>query len=454
MSAKSTRGEDTIYARASGAGKAGVAVYRISGRQSLSIVKALVGKRIDLRQAVLVDVIDPADSSLIDRGLAILFEGPKSFTGEDVVEFHLHGSRAVEASLYEALTHLGARPAEAGEFTLRALRNEKLDLTQVEALADLIDSETTLQRKQALGQMDGRLSSLAEGWRQRLLAIMAPLEADIDFPDEGDVPAAVAALAGPEMVALSEELKAYLEASGQALAIREGVSIAVIGPPNAGKSSLVNALAGSDIAIVSDIAGTTRDIVETRLDLSGIVATVADTAGLRRQTDDTIEQEGMRRAHAYAQSADLRVAVLDPGAEFVSRETLALLAPGDILVWSRADQDLAIPDEAPIEEVAALAVSSKTGAGLAALLDLLKDRVSHETGAEPALTRARHVGAVEEAIAALARAEEKLSQTSDLAPELAAEDARLAARALGSITGAVGVEDVLGEIFSSFCIGK
>lgn len=444
------KGEDTIYARASGAGKAGVAVYRISGRQSLSIVKALVGKRIDLRQAVLADLKDPADGSLIDRGLVILFESPKSFTGEDVVEFHLHGSRAVEMSLYETLAALGARPAEAGEFTLRALKNEKLDLTQVEALADLIDSETILQRKQALGQLDGRLSNLAEGWRQRLLAIMAPLEVDIDFPDEGDVPAAVAALAGPEMEALSDELKAYLGASDQARAIREGVSIAVIGPPNAGKSSLVNALAGSEVAIVSDIAGTTRDIVETRLDLGGIVATVADTAGLRHKTNDMIEQEGMRRARAYAQSADLRIAVLDPGAEFVSRETLALLVEGDILVWSRADQDPAIPDDTAPGGVSALSVSSKNNKGVPALLDLLKARVSRETGAEPALTRARHVKAVEETIAALARAQEKLSQ----APELAAEDARLAARALGSITGAVGVEDVLGEIFSSFCIGK
>lgn len=443
------KGEDTIYARASGAGKAGVAVYRISGRQSLSIVKALVGKRIALREAVLASLRDPADGSLIDRGLVILFEAPASFTGEDVVEFHLHGSRAVEMSLYETLARLGARPADAGEFTLRALRNEKLDLTQVEALADLIDSETTLQRKQALGQLDGRLSGLAEGWRKRLLAIMAPLEADIDFPDEGDVPAAVAAQAGPEMATLIDELKHYLAASKQAQTIREGVSIAVIGPPNAGKSSLVNALAGSEVAIVSDIAGTTRDIVETRLDLGGVVATVADTAGLRHQTEDAIEQEGMRRARAYAEAADLRIAVLDPSTEFVSRETLALMWEGDLLAWSHADKQPAIPETA-LKGVTAVSVSSKTGEGLPALLDLLKARVSRETSEEPALTRARHVKAAEEAIAALSRAKKKLSQS----PELAAEDARLAVRALGSITGAVGVEDVLGEIFSSFCIGK
>lgn len=450
MSADLNIKKDTIYARASGAGKAGVAVYRVSGPDVSRIVKALVGKRIVLREAVLAALRDPADGALIDRGLVILFQEPASFTGEDVAEFHLHGSRAVEAALYETLSRLGARPADAGEFTLRALRNEKLDLTQVEALADLIEAETTLQRKQALGQLDGRLSALAEGWRRRLLAVMAPLEADIDFPDEGDVPAAVAARAGPEMVALREELTSYLAASAQAQTIREGLSIAVIGPPNAGKSSLVNALAGSEVAIVSDIAGTTRDIVETRLDLGGVVATVADTAGLRRQTEDVIEQEGMRRARAYAERADLRIGVLDPEAEFVSRETLALMWPGDILVWSRADADPAIPDIDVPEGVVTMPVSSKTAAGIPALVERLMGRFSRETGAEPLLTRARHAQAVEMAIAALERAEASLAA----APELAAEDARMAARALGGITGAVGVEDVLGEIFSSFCVGK
>jgi len=267
---------DTIFARASGAGKAGVAVYRISGPDAFRIFNAFVGKRIITRAAAYVTLRDPADRSVIDKGLAILFENPKSFTGEDVAEFHLHGSRAVETALYEALSRLGARPAEAGEFTLRALKNGKLDLAQAEALADLIDAETILQKKQALGQLDGRLSALAEGWRAQILAVMAPLEADIDFPDEGDVPAAVAASAGPAIRALQESLTAFLNQSVSARRIREGVSIAVIGAPNAGKSSLVNALAGSDVAIVSEIAGTTRDIVETRLDLG------AKTGGRRR----------------------------------------------------------------------------------------------------------------------------------------------------------------------------
>jgi len=441
---------DTIYARASGAGKAGVAVYRLSGPAALSVAGTLVGKNPRPREAAVTKLRDPADGSIIDQGLVILFEGPASFTGEDVAEFHLHGSRAVEIALYDALARLGARPAEAGEFTLRALRNDKLDLTQVEALADLIDSETTLQRKQALGQLGGRLSEAAEGWRRRLLAIMAPLEADIDFPDEGDVPAAVAARAGPEMTALRRELESYLAASAQAQTIREGLSVAVLGPPNAGKSSLVNALAGSDVAIVSNVAGTTRDIIETRLDLGGVVAVVADTAGLRDETEDAIEREGMRRARAYAEQADVRLGVLDPGAAVVSRETLARLRPGDALIWTRADRSAATPNTPLGEDIAVLSLSSTTGAGIDALVDFLKAKVSRGTGAEPLLTRARHAQAVERAIAALIRAEEALAAS----PELAAEDARLAARALGGVTGAVGVEDVLGEIFSSFCIGK
>lgn len=446
-----TGDRDTIFARASGAGKAGVAVYRLSGQQSLSIARQLVGKQINNREAVLAALNDPADGALIDRGLVILFKGPASYTGEDVAEFHLHGARAVETALYEALSRLGAQPAEAGEFTLRALRNGKLDLAQAEALADLIDSETIQQRKQALGQLEGRLSSLAEDWRRRILTVMAPLEADIDFPDEGDVPAAIAAAAGPAIAGLKDQLTDFINQSGRARMIREGVSIAVIGPPNAGKSSLVNALAGSEVAIVSDIAGTTRDIVETRLDLGGIVATLADTAGLRGMAGDKIEEEGVKRARARAEAADLRIAVLDPESEFISRETLELLQRNDFLVWSKSDLDPAIPALPLPDGVKILALSSKSGAGMAEFLAALTEKVAGggDSGGT-ALTRARHVAAVEEAIAALTRAEAHIAT----APELAAEDARLAARALGQITGAVGVEDVLGEIFSSFCIGK
>lgn len=454
---------DTIYARASGAGKAGVAVFRVSGPKSHSIANALVGKRIKARDPKLVALRAPSDGAIIDRGLAILFKAPASFTGEDVAEFHLHGARAVETALYEALSALGARPAEAGEFTFRALKNSKLDLAQAEALADLIDAETTLQRMQALGQLEGRLSAQAEGWRKLILEVMAPLEADIDFPDEGGVPAAVAARAAPAIAALKRELSAFILNSRRARTIREGVMAAIIGPPNAGKSSLVNALAGSDVAIVNEAPGTTRDIIETRLDLGGIVVTLADTAGLANATADDIEREGVARARARGKAADLRLLVVD-GAQCVSRETLlagedetvpretlALLQPGDFLIWNKADiaGDVRRAGKSEFNEHV---VSAKTGAGMAELVAALTQSVAGPAsgGDGPALTRARHVNAVEDALTALTRAEAHI----ETAPELAAEDARLAVRALGGITGAVGVEDILGEIFSSFCIGK
>lgn len=444
--------EETIYARASGAGKAGVAVFRLSGAGAHPIATAIIGKKTTIRMPALAMLRDPASGAPIDRGLVILFAGPASFTGEDVAEFHLHGSSAVEAFLFETLSRLGARPAEAGEFTLRAFRNGKLDLAQAEALADLIDSETTLQRMQALGQLDGRLSSLAAGWRKRLIAVLAPLEADIDFPDEGDVPAAVAARAGIAIHQLKEELIIFLNQSRRARMIRRGAAIAVIGAPNAGKSSLVNALAGAAVAIVSDQPGTTRDVVEARLDLDGVLLTIADTAGLRGHTDDPIEREGMARAKQRAEDADFRILVIDPGD--VSRETQQfsehLLRPGDFIVWSKADKFSPPAADLP-EGVSSFSLSSKTGAGLDALTGALREAVAGDQQADgAALTRARHVAAVEKAIDALSRAEALIER----APELAAEDARLAARALGGITGAVGVEDILGEIFSRFCIGK
>ena len=394
---------DTIFARASGAGRAGVAVYRISGPDAVRILKQLVGKEIAQREAAYVAIRDPADGSVIDRGLALLFSGPKSFTGEDVAELSLHGARSVEEALYAALASLGARPAEAGEFTLRALKNAKLDLAQVEALADLIDSETTLQRKQALGQLDGRLSETAEGWRKELLAVMAPLEADIDFPDEGDVPAAVAARAGPAIARLKTSLTTFLNQSVSARKIREGVSIAIIGPPNAGKSSLVNALAGSEVAIVSDIAGTTRDIVEARLDLGGVLATVADTAGLRSiagMAGDVIEEEGVKRAKKRAENADIRVLVVDAsevisretlfegGVENVPRETLELLQPGDMIVLNKWDKARGATSPHQSPETAhspytELPVSAETGAGMAAFLDALTQKATGCGGRSP-----------------------------------------------------------------------
>lgn len=459
--------DDTIFARASGAGRAGVAVFRLSGPRVLAIVGSLCERLPAPREAALRQLRYKA-SDLIDQGLVILFPGPASFTGEDVAELHLHGGPAIEAALYEALAALGARPAEAGEFTRRALANGKLDLAEVEGLADLLDAETNLQRMQALGQFGGRLSKAAEGWRNRLLAIMAPLEADIDFPDEEDIPAAIAARAGPEIAALIKELEDHEKAAGAAKTIRNGVKVAIIGAPNAGKSSLLNLLAGSERAIVSETPGTTRDVIEVRLDLGGMLVSLFDTAGLREGSADLIEIEGMRRTRMMAESADIRIRMIDVTAEAVgpgsvSRETNSaegrpqsplnavfdLVGPEDFTVLNKID--LAPGAVRPAAGARVFPLSAKSGEGAPALIEALTRAVSGKAGEAGALlTRARHTDAVRTAIRHLDAAERRLAA----GPELAAEDVRLAARALGGITGAVGVEDVLAAIFASFCIGK
>ena len=452
--------DDTIFARASGAGRAGVAVFRLSGAKAAEIAMRVCGRNLQPRKAIFTRFCTADDHRLIDEGIVIYFPGPGSFTGEDVVEFQTHGSPAVEDAIYTALAGAGARLAEPGEFTRRALINGKLDLAQAEALADLIDAETETQRQQALGQLGGRLSTHAIAWRDRLIAIAAPLEADIDFPDEEGVPAAVAARAGPAIDALLTELHAARASGEKGRLVREGVRIAIIGAPNAGKSSLLNRLAGTDRAIVSERAGTTRDVIDVRLDLDGVAATVFDTAGLREQHTDEIEAEGMRRSVETAKNADLRVFVVDVSREtgkvwpesqytieVVSRETGAPAAPGDFLLLNKIDlNDHLIPTGE------AFALSAKTGAGMAEFLDALKATIRRLAGDDDArlLTRRRHVEAVDRAIPLLERARAFVASDA----ELAAEDVRLAARALGAITGAVDTEDLLDAIFSSFCIGK
>lgn len=394
--------------------------------------------------------------NVIDQGLAILFPAPSSFTGEDVLELHLHGSRAVEFDLYAALSDQEARLAEPGEFTLRAMKNGKLDLSQVEALGDLIDSETTLQRMQALGQLEGAVSEHIHAWRVLLLKILTPLAADIDFPDEDDVPAAIAANALPEIDALRAELESALSGAGAAKRIREGAQVVLLGAPNAGKSSLLNRLAGSDIAIVSDQPGTTRDVVEARLDLSGMLVTVADTAGLRDATHDAIEAEGMRRSLLRAREADLRILVIDSTTGMdVPRGTIDLLNPGDVVALNKSD--IAIGERKNLPDFSSLKVqqcevSAITGQGVAKMLELIGNHLDVDEGGSQTrfLTRQRHVDAVAEAIQALDRARENVLAY----PELAAEDLRLAERAFSRLVGAVDVEDILGEVFSSFCIGK
>ena len=452
---------DTIFAKASGHGRAGVAVYRVSGPAAFFITKELIGMVPAVRRVVFKSFSDPQTGNIFDDGLALTFKGPASFTGEDVAEFQLHGAVSVETALYQILTKLGARPAEAGEFTLRALKNGKMDLAQVEALADLIDSETSIQNKQALGQLHGRLSAHAARWRQGLLEILTPLEAEIDFPDEEGVPKHISAAAISAIDSLLSELRVFLENSETAKQIRDGVRIAIIGAPNAGKSSLLNALSGSERAIVSDIAGTTRDIVEARLDLGGMLVTLIDTAGIR-DAGDAIEQEGIKRAKTAASDADMRLLLMPSDAGHIDQNTTLapLVTKDDLILVTKIDLSAGSRENTSNEQAKKMGaragadvmhISSQTGDGISALIGALTNRFAQRADIEDgALTRARHVKAVSEAIDYLTRAKQALT----LAPELAAEDGRLAARALGSITGDVGVEDVLGEIFSSFCIGK
>lgn len=445
---------DTIYALASAAGRAGVAVVRVSGPLAFQSLSALTDPLPlpDIRQAAVRRFKTP-EGAFIDEGVAVRFQGPNSFTGEDVVEYHVHGGRAVVDALIAALADFeGHRLAGHGEFTRRGFENGRMDLTAAEAIADLIAAETEAQREQALSQMVGGLSRLYDGWADRLTKSLAHLEADIDFPDE-DLPEGVAGLVRPVIRQVSFEIEQHLNDGRRGERLREGVKIAVVGAPNAGKSSLINALAQRDVAIVSDIPGTTRDIIEVHMNLGGYPVIVADTAGLRpdqigQHGHDAIEQEGIRRALQYAQDADIVLLLFD-GATLPSLDpnTLKLLDSRALAYASKAD----IARAAPRLKGGALgSFSVATGEGLDKLVADLTRKVSDVMGASdrPYLTRARHREALTQTVDALARAE------GAMLPELIAEDVRLAVRSLGRITGRVDVEDLLDIIFRDFCIGK
>jgi len=433
------RDRDTIYALSSAAGRAGIAVLRASGPQAGAALEALSGEALPPPRMASLRTFHDA-SGEIDRGLALWFPGPASFTGEDCAELHVHGGRAVvEAMLAALAAQPGLRPAEPGEFTRRAVENGKMDLTAAEALADLIDAETQGQRRQALRQYEGALFALYEDWRARLIRASAWAEASIDFSDE-ELPDGVLAETNTVLNKIADEIQNHLSDSSSGELVREGVHLTVIGLPNAGKSSLINALAKRDVAIVSEMPGTTRDVIEVRLDLGGYLVTIADTAGLRA-SPDAIEQEGVRRALARAEEADLVLLLLD-GSD--PHTDLAELPRADLVVWNKADLPWPHPREGS-------RLSLKTGEGLSALLETLTAKVRALVERQmdsPPLTRARHRHALEEALAALRRA----IQADE--SELTAEDIRLTLRALGRITGRVDIEDVLDVVFRDFCIGK
>jgi tRNA modification GTPase len=452
---------DTIYAPATAAGRAAVAVLRVSGPRADAALAALTGRPLPPpRVATLRKLTDPVRGEPLDEALVLWFPGPRSFTGEDMAELHLHGGRAVLAGVVAALAALpGLRLAEPGEFTRRAFDAGKLDLAEVEGIGDLIAAETEAQRRQALRQLAGELGRLTESWRARLLRALAHAEAEIDFPDE-DVPGGLIAALGPVLRDLAAEIRRQLADDRRGERLRDGVSIAIVGPPNAGKSSLLNRLARREAAIVAATAGTTRDVVEVQLDLDGYPVVVADTAGLRdlegrdvegaSSAHDEIEREGMRRALARAEAADLKLLVLDATQPAIDPAIQALADANTIVVANKIDAAAGAAPKLP--GYPGYAISAKTGAGLDRLLAALSAAVATRLGAAdttaPVITRARHREVLTACAAALDRA---LAGTE---AELIAEDVRLAARALGRITGRVGVEDVLDLIFREFCIGK
>jgi tRNA modification GTPase len=399
------------------------------------------------RRMVVRGILDPETSEEIDRGLIVWFEAPHTETGEMMAELHLHGGRAVVNAALAAIARLGfCRLAEPGEFTRRSFEHGKLDLTRAEAIADLVAAETEQQRRLAKQQMEGALQRLYEDWRTLGLRALAHLEAAIDFPDE-DLPPGIGAEVAQGIAQLQGEIAAHLD-DRRGERLREGVHIAIVGPPNAGKSSLLNLLAGRDAAIVSETAGTTRDVIEVHFDLGGWPVVLADTAGLRGSTD-AIEQEGVRRARARAASADLRVLVLDAASDWQA-EMAALTAATER--WDPARDIVVVnkTDLAAASGVGIVPLSATSGAGLPDLLARLERSAAllMEEGAVPPLTRARHREALVEAHAALGRAQ----GASEVA--LAAEDLRLAMRALGRITGTVRIDELLDVIFRDFCIGK
>ncbi|MGB3246891.1 MAG: tRNA uridine-5-carboxymethylaminomethyl(34) synthesis GTPase MnmE, partial [Sulfitobacter sp.] len=427
---------DTIFAQATALGRAGVSVVRLSGPKAHEIASLIASPLPSVRSASLRQVTDLSGAP-IDQALVLIFDSPNSFTGEDVVEFHLHGSIAVVQAVLRILSEISdTRLADPGEFTRRALENDRLDLTQVEGLADLIESETEAQRKQALNVLSGRFGAKVEGWRGNLIRAAALLEATIDFADE-DVPVDVS----PEVRALLSSVQAALEmeVEGTKVAerIRFGFEVAIVGAPNAGKSTLLNALAGRDAAITSSVAGTTRDVIEVRMDLGGLPVTLLDTAGLR-ETEDEVETQGVARAIARAQSADLRVFLVEPG-----EDTLLTPEPADIVLRPKAD----------LLEDTKKAISGKTGVGVSELIARIQTVLTERSASVGLATHERHRNAMLAASVPLEEAVKLLELGPDHY-ELVSAELRFAIRALEVLVGRIDAENLLDEIFSSFCLGK
>lgn len=450
--------QETIFALSSAPGKAGVSIIRVSGPKAWEGLQNLIGEQKSptpryAAQRYLYNSVPRETGSIIDHAMVIGFVAPQSFTGEDVIEYHCHGSPAVIEEMLSVLSKMeGHRLAEHGEFTRRAFENGKMDLTAAEAIADLIDAETLAQKEQALTQMGGALADLYHGWADELTKALAYIEAIIDFPDE-EVPDEETAKARPAVETLHSQISDYLNDNRRGERLRDGVKVAVIGAPNAGKSSLVNALARREVAIVSDMAGTTRDVIEVPLNLGGYPVLLSDTAGLRpdqigNSDHDRIESEGMRRALQRAEEADITILLFDGTADAPDPHTLNLLDERALCVVNKSD----VSRETISLFGDTIVISTKTEDGFDQLLDILTDKIKtqimHSANNMPSLTRSRHRHHLEDTVEFLGQA---LEQS---APELMAQELRFAVNALGRITGRVDVEDLLDVIFKDFCIGK
>lgn len=437
---------DTICALASGQPPAAICIIRLSGDRVWKLAGALLECGLPEPRRATLSKFRDEDGNLIDEGLVVFMPGPHSYTGEDTLELYLHGGAAViDHALRVLMKEPGVRLAEAGEFTRRAFEAGKLDLTEAEGVADIIEAETEAQKAQALRQLGGGLTEIYDRWRAELTGSLALIEVAVDFPDEEDAPQETTAPVIEKLDRLIEELEDALADRGIGEKIRDGFRVAIVGPPNAGKSSLLNRLARRDAAIVTDIAGTTRDVIEVRLRLGGQVVWMADTAGLR-ETSDVVEAEGVRRAERAALEADLRIHVIDGSDPEPPRGPIE---PQDITVFNKAD--LRAPVLTPD---GALPISASTGEGIETLESWVSSFVSQRAASveAPVITRARHRTRLAEGLACLISARDALQEGTGA--ELAAEDVRMAIRHLGAVVGAVGVEDVLAAVFSQFCIGK
>jgi len=441
----------TIYALASAPGRAAIAIVRVSGPATSRCLKGMIdGPLPSPRMASHRCLKDPSSGDALDDALVFWFPGPGSFTGEDCAELHLHGGRAVVQAVCDCLgRQAGLRPAEPGEFSRRAVVNGKLDLIQAEAIADLTEAATDRQRQQALDQLGGALSQIYEGWSERLSALLAHAEASIDFPDE-DLPAEITARQDDEIAALIDEMRRHLDDGRRAERLRGGLSVAIVGPPNVGTSSLLNRLAQREAAIVSAEAGTTRDVVEVVMDIAGFEVVLADTAGLRDEAG-AIEKEGIRRARELAARADVRLVVAEAANLGEAALPLDAMAEGPTVIVANKSDLAVVPRETRLGGHQVVPISCLTGAGLDDLVEALSARLTAIWPGREALagpTRERHRSGVLAAVEALERAR------SASLPELAGEDLRLASRSLGRITGRVDVDDLLDIVFREFCIGK